>query len=159
MPAFGSNIVYTNANDVLTVISPIWAKFNLVWIGLSLFFILIFFAKGEGRKPVPYIFNFIGTAFLIGLTSSHGKIVFDGVHRTVQMTTSVFYRSQVQKYSLDEIQGAAVVTSEQADALRLVLTGGQQVQLTPYNQMGGKDTAAHAINAFLQDHGQPGSPY
>lgn len=49
------------------------------------------------------------------------------------------FETEVNDFPLEQVRGAVVVTSDQADALCVVLSDGSRWQMSAYNQMGGKD--------------------
>ena len=74
----------------------------------------------------------------------------------MKLTRTLFFRPTHEVYDLAALQGAMIGQSQQSDALRLVFSNGSDIQLTPFNQMDGKNTAAATINQFVQKHGGAG---
>ena len=156
---FGRSIYFSfTSGDVLTVISPIDSTFTILVLVFSFIVACIFVGTGQGRKISPWVWNFLIVTLVLSVTTSHFEVVLDGARGKVYVTTVLFFRPTHYEYPLAEIQGASVGESDQADALRLVFNGGSSLQLSPYNQMGGKGEAAFAINQFIQKHGGAGSP-
>jgi len=155
---FGRSIYCINqSHDVLQVISPIDALMTcgiIVFALLIMFFFLLYQARAKVVIPVGVLL-----AVVLAGAASNGTIVLDAVHGAAVVHTVFFCYSQTYRYPLSSVSGAYVGSADQTDALRLVLNGGAELQLTPYNQMGGKGQAAFAINQFLREHGGTGSPY
>jgi hypothetical protein len=111
------------------------------------------------KSLAPWIWLGLANLVVIGLVSSNATVVLDGNQGKVYITRVLFYYPTREVYDLAALQGASVNDSDQSDALRLVFSNGTDLQLTPYNQMGGKNQAAAAINAFVQKHGGTGVEY
>ncbi|WP_158823855.1 hypothetical protein [Granulicella sp. S156] len=155
---FGRSIYCINpSHDVLLVISPIDALMTCgIVFGavLIMFFFLLYQARAKVVIPVGLLL-----AVILAGAASNGTIELDAVRGTAVIHTVLFCYPQTYRYPLSSVMGASVAIGDQNDALRLVFQGGGDLQLTPYNQMGGKGQAAFAINQFLQEHGGRGSPY
>lgn len=156
MPFGRSIYCVAPSHDLLTVVSPIDAVMTagIVVIGVAaLFFLFLYQARPRYLVSVAVLVVLI----LVG-AASHGRIVLDAVRGTAEVHTVFFGYPESYHYPLSAVMGASVASSQQSDALRLVFQGGSDLQLTPYNQMGGKGEAAYAINQFLQEHGGKGTP-
>lgn len=151
------------ANDVLAVSSPIQLGSSIFMIGvfgLAWIFCLLLVWAGDGKYRsawIPLVVLGLFIPVLVTVLSNHATLVFDGPNGRLHMKEGMLFFSEVHDLPLEQVRGAVVVTSDQADALRVVLSDGTQWQISAYNQMGGKDRASFAINQFLKAHGQPGS--
>jgi uncharacterized membrane protein len=155
---FGRSIYcVTPSHDVLTVISPIDDLMTcgiIVLAVLIMFFFFLYQARAKVVIPVGLLL-----AVIFAGAASNGTIVLDAVHGIAVVHTVFFFYPQTYRYPLSSVISASVAIGDQNDALRLAFQGGSDLQLTPYNQMGGKGQAAFAINQFLREHGGTGSPY
>ena len=155
---FGRSIYCVNpSHDLLNVISPIdllMTSAIVVATLVTMFFFVLYRARPRYFISVGLLISVV----LVG-AASNGSIILDAVHGTAVVHMVSFGYPQTYSYPLSAVMGASVASSEQSDALRLVFQGGSSLQLTPYNQMGGKGQAAFAINQFLREHGGAGSPY
>lgn len=145
----------SSPGEVLTVVSPIDARWMAAVVVLCVFLFLISFNYGRKVQAVMLL----GAIAFAGLVTSHATVVLDGTRNTVSVHTVMFFYPQTRHYPLSSLSGATVSTSDESNAVNLVLAGGTGLQLTPFNQMSGKDEAVFAINDFLRRHGGTGSPY
>jgi hypothetical protein len=155
---FGTHMYSVLSLDgVLTVVSPYDLPMVSGWaVCAFIVFVAFYFMHAKLRSFV--LVSLILLAAL-GLVTANGTIVLDAVHGTAVVHTVTFFYPHTYRYPLSSVSGASVASSDQSDALRLIFQGGSDVQLTPYDQMGGKGEAAFAINQFLREHGGTGSPY
>jgi hypothetical protein len=155
---FGRTFYSILSGDILTVICPIDYRFCLACIVFSALLGWLLTIKYH-RSPAPWIWLGLANLVIIGLISSSATVVLDAKQRKVDVTRVLFFYPVHKVYDLAGLQGAAVHDSDESDALRLVFSNGTDIQLTPYTQMGGKNQAAAAINAFVQQHGGQGVEY
>ncbi len=153
---FGTKMYsYLSPGDVLTVVSPI----SVWWLGLvlavSVFLLLVSIDASRKNQAL------LGLLMLavMGLVTSNATVVFNGTKHTGTVRTVTFFYPTTRHYPLSSILGARIDTSDESDAVNLVLDGGVDLQLTPYNQMSGKGHAVFTINQFLQQHGGTGTLY
>lgn len=150
---FGRALYSISSGDILTVIAPI----DYLLCGFLLLCSLITGAllsiKYGVTKPAPWIWNALGTLVVLSVVSAHATVTLDGHQGKIYITRVLFFYPTREVYDLAGLQGATIGDSEQSDALRLVFNNGSEVQLTPFNQMGGKNQAAASINQFIQQHG------
>jgi hypothetical protein len=156
---FGRAIYCVTSGDMLTVISPIDYLFCGFWLCGSVITAILLSIKYGVAKPAPWIWNALGTLVILGVVSASATVRLDPHAGKVYITRVLFYYPTREVYDLAALQGAVVGASDQSDALQLVFSNGVHTQLTPYTQMGGKNQAAAAINAFVQQHGGQGVEY
>ena len=101
--------------------------------------------------PVGLIFAVIAFA-----VSSNGSITLNARQGTATVHIVSFGYPKTYRYPLASIRSAYVGSSDQSDAMRLMLNAGSELQLTPYNDISGKSEAALATNQFLRAHGGTG---
>lgn len=154
---FGHSIYWLSpSQDVLLVISPIDAPM-VIGLFVVILFLLFFALVYRARLRYVVAVSLLMCGLLAG-ASSNGTIRLDPAQNSAEVHTVFFGFPKTYRYPLSLVSGAYVGASDQSSALRLVLNGGAELQLTPFNQMGGKTTAAFTINQFLQQHGGKGSP-
>jgi hypothetical protein len=153
---FGHALYAISSGDILTVISPIDYLLCGFWLLCSFITGILLSYKYGATKPAPWIWNALGTLAVLSVVSANATVTLDGHQGKVYITRVLFFYPTRNVYDLAALQGAALGDSEQSDALRLVFSNGTEVQLTPFNQMGGKNQAATSINQFVQQHGGTG---
>ena len=153
---FGRALYSISSGDMLTVISPIDYLFCGFVLLCSLIVGLLLSYKYGATKPAPWIWNALGTLVILSVVSSNATVRLDGHEGKVYITRVLFFYPTRNVYDLAGLQGATIGEADQTDALRLVFSNGTLLQLTPFNQMGGKNQAAASINQFVQQHGGTG---
>jgi hypothetical protein len=153
---FGRALYTISSGDILTVISPIDYLFCGFVLLCSLIVGALLSYKYGVAKPAPWIWNALGTLLVLSVVTANATVRLDGRQGKVYITRVLFFYPTRNVYDLAGLQGATIGSSEQSDALRLVFSNGTQLQLTPFNQMNGKNLAAAAINQFVQQHGGTG---
>lgn len=154
---FGFSIYsVTPSYNVLRVVSPI-DGLMMIGMGIAVIFCaaLFTFIQVRAKVAVPV---FLLIALLTVGAASNGTVTLDAVHNTAEVHTVFFGYPKTYRYPLSSVTGAYVGSADQTDALRLMLRGGSELQLTPFNQMRGKSQAAFAINQFVGEHNGAGSP-
>ena len=155
---FGRHLYSVVSSDgALTVISPVDLLMFCGWAVITIFVLGAFILMHA--KPRSFSLVALLMLAILSFISSHGSIVFDGARGVVHVKIVTFFWPKHYDYPLASVMGASIASSEQSDALRLVFNGGSDLQLTPYNQMGGKGEAAYAINQYIRQHGGPGIPF
>jgi hypothetical protein len=157
MLGFSTRIL--NTGNLLTVVIPAHAVM-LIACTLPL---LVWFAvlrmtttsRGHRAGVIAILINL----FVISIVFTPARVVLDAQHGSVSISRLMFFIPHHQTLPLSEIQGSMVKTSDQSNALVLILSDGHAVQLTPFDQVNGTDEAAAAINQFLRAHGGTGNPY
>ncbi|HTF45760.1 MAG TPA: hypothetical protein VK641_17770 [Terriglobales bacterium] len=148
-----------NAGSLLTVIIP---AHTIMLIACTLPLLLWFAVLRMTTTPRGHRMGVIAiliNLFVISVIFTPARVVLDAQHGSASISRMMFFIPHHQTLPLSEIQGSMVKTSEQSNALVLILSDGHAVQLTPFDQVRGADEAAAAINRFLRDHGGTGSPY
>jgi hypothetical protein len=153
---FGRALYTFSSGDILTVIAPIDYLFCGFVLLCSLIICVLNSYKFGVTKPWPWIWTTLGTLLVLGLVSSNATVTLNGYQGKVYITRVLFFYPTHDVYDLAGLQGATIGSSDQSDALRLAFSNGTQLQLTPFNQMGGKNQAAASINQFVQQHGGTG---
>lgn len=149
---FGREIYCISSGDVLTVISPIDYLLCGFWVLCSLLTGALLSYKYGVTKPAPWIWNALALLAVLSVTSANATVTLDGHQGKVFITRVLFFYPTRNVYDLAGLQAASIGDSDQSNALRLVFSNGSELQLTPFNQMGGKNLAAASINQFIQQH-------
>lgn len=155
---FGNALYTVTTGDVLTAICPIDYRFCLIVLIMSVltgWLLTVTYHK----SLTPWMWILAGDLVVIGLVSSNATVIINPKEGKVHITRVLFFYPTRDVYDFAALTGAAVHDSDQADALRLVFSNGTDLQLTPYNQMGGKNVTAAAINTFVQEHAGSGAGY
>jgi len=157
MLGFSTRIL--NAGNLLTVTIPAHAivliLFTLpllIWVGVLR---MTTTSRGHRAGLVALVINL----FVLSVIFTPARVVLDASNGTASISRMMFFIPHHETLPLSNVQGSMVKTSEQSNALVLVMNDGHAVQLTPFDQVGGNDEAAAAINRFLRDHGGAGLPY
>jgi hypothetical protein len=153
---FGRALYSLSSGDILTIISPIDYLLCGFWLLCSLITGVLLSYKYGATKPAPWIWNALTTLAVLSVVSANATVTLDGHQRKVYITRVLFFYPTRAVYDLAGLQGASIGDSDQSDALRLVFSNGTELQLTPFNQMGGKNQAAASINQFVEQHGGTG---
>ncbi len=154
---FGRALYSITSGDILTIISPIDYLFCGFWLLCSLLVGVLLSFKYGATKPAPWIWNALATLVVLSIVSANATVTLDGHQGKVYITRVLFFYPTRDVYDLAGLQGATIGDSEQSNALRLVFSNGNELQLTPFNQMGGKNQAAASINQFIQQHSGTGA--
>jgi hypothetical protein len=154
---FGRALYSISSGDILTVIAPIDYLFCGFWLLCSVLTGALLSLKYGVTKPAPWIWNALATLAVLSVVSAHATVTLDGHQGEVYITRVLFFYPTRDVYDLAGLQGATIGDSDQSNALRLVFNNGTELQLTPFNQMGGKNQAAASINQFVQRHGGTGA--
>lgn len=150
---FGRDLYSISSGDVLTVISPINYLLCGFWLLCSLITGALLSYKYGVTKPAPWIWNGLATLAVLSVTSASATVTLDAHQGKVFITRVLFFYPTHNVYDLAGLQEATIGDSQQSNALRLVFSNGSELQLTPFNQMGGKGQAAASINQFIEQHG------
>jgi hypothetical protein len=148
---------FTTPDGALTIVSPSDLTMAWIWAASTIFVIGAFLLMHAKTRSLVLV-SLLMLAILAFITSN-ASVVLDAAHGKAYVRTVDFFYPRIQEYSFSSVMGADVATSENSDAVRLVFNSGSDLQLTFYNQMGGKREAAFAINQYIRQHGGQGLPY